>query len=257
MKSEIKPGSLRARIREGEPLTGTFVKTPAYDVVEVLAMAGLDFICIDAEHAPQDRRGMDGCLAMARALGLPALVRVPEGTPAQILMALDSGAVGVVVPHVFTVERAETAARAAHFGHGGRGFAGSTRWAGSGRHSIAEVLAMDNETIVLVQIEEPEGVEAAAAIAAVPGVDGLFVGPADMAVCLGKTDVGDPAVHEVMQRVAAAARGAGKAGVTFIGSTALAPALRELGISMFFVASEHNFMLNAARQAVAEMKSPG
>src|SRR5690606_22818818 len=100
--------------------------------VEVLAMSGLDFICIDAEHAPQDRRATDACLTVARALGLPALVRVPEGTPAQILTALDSGAVGVVVPHVFNVERATIAARAAHFGHGGRGFAGSTRWAGLG-----------------------------------------------------------------------------------------------------------------------------
>lgn len=250
----MKPDGLRARILAGEPLIGTFVKTPAYELIEVLAMSGLDFVCLDAEHAPNDRRGMDASLAIARALGLPTLVRVPEGTPAQILMALDSGAVGVVVPHVFTVERAQIAARAAHFGHGGRGFAGSTRWAGSGRHSIAEVLAMDDETTVLVQIEEPEGVEAAAEIAAVPGVDGLFVGPADMAVCLGKTDVSDPAVHDVMQRVATAARGAGKGAVTFVGSTALVPALRALGMSVFFVASEHNFMLNAARQVVAEMK---
>jgi 2-keto-3-deoxy-L-rhamnonate aldolase RhmA len=171
-------------------------------------------------------------------------------------MALDSGADGVVVPHVFTVERAEIASRAAHFGHGGRGFAGSTRWAGGGRHTIAEVLAMDDETAVLVQIEEPEGVDAAAEIAAVPGVDGLFVGPADMAVCLGKTDVSDPAVHEVMRSVAAAARGAGKAAVTFVGSTALVPDLRELGMSVFLVASEHNFMLSAARQVVAEMRAP-
>lgn len=249
----MKPDGLRARILAGEPLTGTFIKTPAYEVIEVLAMSGLDFLCLDAEHAPNDRRGMDACLAIARALGLPTLVRVPEGTPAQILMALDSGAVGVVVPHVFTVERAETASRAAHFGHGGRGFAGSTRWAGGGRHSIADVLAMDDETVVLVQIEEPEGVEAADAIAAVPGVDGLFVGPADMAVCLGRTDVSDPAVHEVMQSVATAARGAGKAAVTFVGSTALVPALRALGMSVFLVASEHTFMLTAARQVVAEM----
>jgi 2-keto-3-deoxy-L-rhamnonate aldolase RhmA len=251
----MKPDGLRARILAGEPLTGTFIKTPAYEVIEVLAMSGLDFVCIDGEHAPNDRRGMDACLAIARALGLPTLVRVPEGTPAQILMALDSGAVGVVVPHVFTVERAQIASRAAHFGHGGRGFAGSTRWAGGGRLSMAEVLAMDDETAVLVQIEEPEGVEAAAEIAAVPGVDGLFVGPADMAVCLGKTDVSDPAVHEVMESVAAAAKGAGKAAVTFVGSTALVPALRALGMSVFFVASEHNFMLNAARQVVAEMQA--
>ena len=253
----MKSDGLRARILSGEMLTGTFVKTPAYEVIEVLAMSGLDFVCIDGEHAPNDRRGIDTSLAMARALGVPALVRVPEGTPAQILMALDSGAVGVVVPHVFTVERARIAARAAHFGHGGRGFAGSTRWAGGGKHSIAEVLAMDDESVVLVQIEEPEGVEAAAEIAAVDGVDGLFVGPADMAVCLGKTSIDDPAVREVMASVAGAAKAAQKAAVTFVASTATVPELRELGISMFFVASEHSFMLTAARQTVADMRTAG
>jgi len=216
-----------------------------------MALSGLDFVCIDCEHAPQDRRGMDGCLAMARALGLPALVRVPEGAPARILMALDSGAVGVVVPHVFSVERAQTAARAAHFGHGGRGFAGSTRWAGHGSKTMPEVLAQDDETVVLAQIEEPEGVDAAEAIAAIDGIDGLFVGPADMAVCLGKQDAADPAVRDAMGRVGAAARSAGKSGVTFVPDLDSVPEIRRLGISMFFVGSEHAFMLGAARRIAA------
>ncbi len=253
----MKPDGLRARIQAGQRLTGTFVKTPSYDIIEVLAMSGLDFICIDSEHAPQDRRATDACLSIARALGMPALVRVPEGTPAQILTALDSGAVGVVVPHVFNTERAVIASRAAHFGHGGRGFAGSTRWAGMGRHSMADVLAMDDETVVLVQIEEPEGVDAAADIAAVEGVDGLFVGPADMAVCLGKTSADDPAVRDVMRKVAAAARGAGKGAVTFTGSAASVPELRELGMHMFFVGSDHAFMLASARKVAADLAAGG
>ena len=253
----MRPDALRARILAGEPLAGTFVKTPAYDIVEVLAMSGLDFICIDAEHAPQDRRATDACLSIARALGLPALVRVPEGTPAQILTALDSGAVGVVVPHVFDVERATIAARAAHFGHGGRGFAGSTRWAGLGSRSMADVLAMDDETVVLVQIEEPEGVESAAEIASIDGVDGLFVGPADMAVCLGKSSADDPAVRDAMRHVASAARSAGKAAVTFVGSTATVPEIRKLGMSMFFVGSDHSFMLTSAKKVAAELSARG
>jgi 2-keto-3-deoxy-L-rhamnonate aldolase RhmA len=251
----MRPDGLRARILAGEPLAGTFVKTPAYDIVEVLAMSGLDFICIDGEHPPQDRRATDACLSIARALGMPALVRVPEGTPAQILTALDSGAVGVVVPHVFNVERATIAARAAHFGHMGRGFAGSTRWAGLGSRSMADVLAMDDETVVLVQIEEPEGVEAAAEIAAIEGVDGLFVGPADMAVCLGRTSADDPGVRDAMRHVASAARRHGKAAVTFVGTTASVSEIRELGMSVFLVGSDHGFMLASARQVAAEMRA--
>ncbi|MEM7742472.1 MAG: aldolase/citrate lyase family protein [Pseudomonadota bacterium] len=251
----MTPDGLRARILRAEPLVGTFVKTPAYEIIEVLAMSGLDFVCIDAEHAPQDRRGMDGCLAMAKALGLPALVRVPEGTPAQILMALDSGAIGVVVPHVDSVAKAQAIAKSAHFGHGGRGFAGSTRWAGQGSKTMPEVLAMDDETIVLAQIEEPEGVDAAGGIAATEGIDGLFVGPADMAVCLGKTDAADPAVREAMRTVGTAAKTNGKAGVTFVPSLDSVPAIRDLGISMFFVGSEHSFMLGAAREVATGFKA--
>lgn len=249
----MNPNGLRARILSGETLSGTFVKTPAYEIIEVLAMSGLDFICIDCEHAPNDRRGMDASLAMAKALGLPALVRVPEGTPAQILMALDSGAVGVVVPHVDSQQKAEAVARAAHFGHGGRGFAGSTRWAGHGANSMPDVLAMDDETIVLAQIEEPEGAEAVNEIAAVDGIDGLFVGPADMAVCLGKTNPADPAVRAVMKQVGDAAKAHGKAGVTFVPTTDPIDEIKALGISMFFVASEHNFLLASAKQVAADI----
>ncbi|MEM6622535.1 MAG: aldolase/citrate lyase family protein [Pseudomonadota bacterium] len=247
----MNPNGLRARILRAEPLVGTFLKTPAYEIIEVMAMSGLDFVCVDAEHAPNDRRGMDASLAMAKALGLPALVRIPEGTPAQILMALDSGAVGVVVPHVDSVAKAQAIAKAAHFGHGGRGFAGSTRWAGQGAHTMPEVLAMDDETVVLAQIEEPEGVEAAHQIGAVDGIDGLFVGPADMAVCLGHQDPAHPDVRAAMKTVGEAAKAAGTSGVTFVPSLDSVPAIRDLGISMFFVGSEHGFMLGAAR-AVAD-----
>lgn len=249
----MNPDGLRARLLRGEPLSGTFVKTPAYEMIEVLAVSGLDFACLDAEHAPQDRRGMDACLAIARALNFPVLVRVPEGTPAQILMALDSGATGVVVPHVTDRAKAEVIARAAHFGHGGRGFAGSTRWAGAGRQTMDQVLAQDAETIVLAQIEEPEGVAALDDIASVDGIDGLFLGPADMAVSLGINRLGSPEVGEIMGKVGAAAKRHGKAGVTFAPDTSTAATLHAQGISMFFIASEHVFMLQSARTCAADI----
>ena len=251
----MKSTGLRARILARELLCGTFIKTPAIEVIEVLAAAGLDFICLDAEHSAFDRARMDHCLAMARAIGLPALVRVPEGSPAQILMALDAGAVGVVVPHCYSVERAQTAARAAHFGHGGRGIAGSTRWAGYATRPLVDVLAMDSETVVLGQIEEPEGVEAAAEIAAVDGMDGLFVGPADLAVCYGKTDINDAMVRAAMKRVGDVTAAAGKGAVTFAPNTDTTPELKALGINMFFYASEHAWMLQGAKSMVSAFRS--
>lgn len=240
----------------GDLLAGTFVKTPAIEMIEVLALSGLDFLCLDAEHAPFDRGRIDACLAIARARDLPCLVRVPDATPAALLQALDAGATGVVVPHVDSAEKAAAIAKAAHFGHGGRGFAGSTRWAGYATRSMSEVLARGrDETVVIAQIEEPEGVEASAEIAATDGIDGLFVGPADLSVALGKTDQSSPELIVQIERVAAAARGAQKTFATFVPDIAKARQWRHFGFSMFFVASEHAWMLKGAKETSAGIRS--
>lgn len=239
--------SLKQKMQAGDLLVGTFLKTPAHEVIEILAKSNLDFLCLDAEHAPFDRGRMDVCLAMARALGIPTLVRIPTGTPSEILKALDSGATGIVVPHVYSVEKAREISRAGRFGHGGRGYAGSTRWAGFATRDMSEVLQQSiDETIIIAQIEEPEGVALAKDIAAVDGIDGLFVGPADLAVCYGKTDQSAPEVLDAMQTTGEAAALHGKTFMTFVSGASAGPTLRDLGVTMFFVASEHAFMLRAA-----------
>jgi 2-keto-3-deoxy-L-rhamnonate aldolase RhmA len=251
----MNENGLRARMLRGDRLAGTFLKTPSHMMVELLAMSGLDFICLDAEHAPFDRAGMDACLAMARALKLPCLVRVPEGSAAWILMALDAGATGVVVPHVATAKKAQSIVKAARFGHGGRGFAGSTRWAGFGTKPMQDILAMDDETIVIGQIEEPEAVRSIDAIAGTPGLDGVFVGPADLAVCLGKTDIADADVRAAIGKVGAAAKKHGTTCITFAGGTQPVGELAALGVTMFFIASEQAWVLMGARQTAAGVKN--
>ena len=248
--------NLRTRMVRGDILAGTFMKTPAYELVEILAMSGLDFICLDAEHAPFDRGRLDACMAVARALKFPILVRVPDGSQAEILKALDSGATGVVVPHVATPEKAADVARWSRFGHGGRGYAGSHRWAGYATRKMADVLAQsEEETIVIAQIEEPEGVDAVDAIAATKGVDGLFVGPADLAVCYGLTDMAAPEVRDAMKTVGVATKKHGKAYMTFAPNTESGPDLNKLGITTFFVASEQSYMLAGAKQVAARLHS--
>jgi 2-keto-3-deoxy-L-rhamnonate aldolase RhmA len=238
----MRTAGFGARLRAGARLCGTFVKVPEVSVIEVLAQTSLDFLCLDAEHAPFDRARMDLCLAMARALDMPALVRVGAALPADILQALDSGAVGVVVPHVDSLAKAEAVARAAHFGRGGRGFAGSTRWAGFASRAMADVLAQDAETVVIAQIEEPEGVEAASAIAALPGIDALFAGPADLTVGYGETALGSAALAAALARIGEAARGAGKAYATWVPDAAAAAAWSAQGMTVFVVGSDHAFL---------------
>jgi len=248
--------SLKQRMASGERLVSTFIKTPAYEVIEVLAKSGLDFVILDAEHSSFDRARLDQCLAMGRALNFPVLVRVPNSDASSILQALDSGAVGVVVPHVDSVEKAARIAKSARFGHGGRGYAGSTRWAGFATRKMADVLAQsESETIVVVQIEEPEGVDAVDDIAAIEGVDALFVGPADLAVCYGTNDPASKPVRDAIGRTGNVCKKHGKSLVTFAADAEPTAALAELGVNIFCVASEHSFMLQTARTVTTEIKS--
>ena len=245
----------RARMLAGDRMAGTFLKTPAYELIEILAESGLDFVCLDAEHSAFDRARMDACLAMARALDFPVLVRVPSAAPENILMALDSGAVGVVCPHIDHPKKARAAAKAARFGRGGRGFAGSTRWAGYTRHPMPEVLQRSrDETVVLVQIEEPRGVDMAEAIAAVDGVDGLFIGPADLSVGYGETALGSDALWSAFETVGRATKAAGKAFISFAGTPEAAAAYVKYGVTVFYIGSEHGFMAKTAGETAAAVK---
>ena len=213
-------------------------------------MSGLDFICLDAEHAPFDRGRMDACLAMARALDIPALVRVGSGSAENILQAMDSGAVGIVVPHVYDVAKAEEIARAARFGHHGRGYAGSTRWAEFTTQTMPDLLQKSrDETIVIAQIEEPEGVDAVAEIAAVNGIDGLFVGPADLTVAYGAGAAAK--LDSALASVGQAAQAAGKTYMSFVPNAEKARDWAQHGMTMFFIASEQSWVLGTARSQAA------
>ena len=82
-------GSFKTRILSRELMVGTFLKTPHYVMIEIFAKSGFDFLCLDAEHAPFDRRAIDECMAVSRALDFPVLVRVGDTSHREILWALD------------------------------------------------------------------------------------------------------------------------------------------------------------------------
>ncbi len=246
--------TFRSRVRARESLVGTFLKTPAYELIEVLAPSGLDFLCLDAEHAPWDRARMDACLALGRALDFPLLVRVSDTAPKEILQALDSGAVGIVVPHVTSGAVAAEIAKVSRFGPGGRGFAGSTRWAGYATRPMAEVLAQGDETVVIAQIEDPEAVENATEIAGAEGIDGVFLGPADLSVGYGRTDQNGPELAAAFDIVNAASRGAGIGFATFATGPDHAAQIAPKGPHMFFVSSEQGWMRAGATAAAKEIK---
>lgn len=243
--------SFKSRLASGAPLLGTFVKTPHPHVVEVLATTGLDCLCLDAEHAPFDRRDLDLCIMAARAAGMPVLVRPASAAAHEILNALDCGADGVLVPHVRSAAEAEAVAAIVHYGPGGgparRGYAGSSRAAGYGTKAIPDHLAASTaRSVVIAQIEDLEALDEIDAIAAVPGIDALFIGRIDLTIALGCTSPDNPKVLEAVERILAACRAAGRACGMFTPRPADVAMWREKGASLFLLGSDHGFLREGA-----------
>lgn len=250
--------TFRSRLLNEDLLVGTFVKTPSMMVAEVLAQTDLDVVCIDAEHSPFDRRDIDQALFAYRAANKPSLVRVPSSSPEQILNALDCGATGVVVPHVDSVEKAEACARASHYGDGGRGYAGSTRAAAYGANKIAENLAHNtDETTVIAQIEDLAALDCIDDIAAVEGIDCLFIGMMDLTVALGQDSAKAPAVIAAAEKICAAAAAVKRRLGIFVPDVADIPFWQERGVSLFLMASDHAFIKQGAARLVAAAKTNG
>lgn len=243
--------SFKARLARGAPLLGTFIKTPHPHVVEVLAGTSLDCLCLDAEHAPFDRRDLDAGIMAARATGMPVLVRPASSAAHEILNALDCGADGVLVPHVRSAAEAMAVAASVHYGPGGgaarRGYAGSSRAAGYGTRTIPDHLAASDATsVVIAQIEDLEALDEIDAIAAVPGIDALFIGRIDLTIALGCTSPDDPKVIVAVERILSACCAANRACGMFTPRPSDVPHWQAQGASLFLLGSDHGFIREGA-----------
>ena len=248
--------TFRERLRGGQRLVGTFVKTPHPAIIEVLGLSPLDCVCLDAEHAPFGRAELDVALLAARAADLPTLVRVPRADAAEILAALDLGATGVQVPHVADAATAVAVAAAVRYGREGRGYAGSTRAAGYGTRKMGDIIATANlEATLVAQIEDARALDAIDAIAAVQGIDCLFIGRMDLTVSLGATSPDDPIVVDAVRHICAAAQRHGRAVGMFTTTTEETARWFDAGASLFLLGSDQQWMLQGARELVSGFRS--
>ncbi len=238
--------TLRERLHALDLLAGTWVKTPHPHVVEVLALSPLDLIVLDAEHAPFDRGTLDLCIMAARAGGKPVLVRPASSAHEHILNALDCGADGVIVPHVCSAAEAREIVRACHYVPGGRGFAGSSRAAGYTTLGMANHRERAKGVIVIAQIEDVEAVEAINEIAAVEGIDALFIGRADLTISYAADTPDDAVVVAAVERICAAGQAAGRTIGMFLGRVSDVPEWRAKGASLFVLQSDQDFLLKGA-----------
>ena len=240
------PASLRERAESGERLLGVLLRMPAEELVEMSAIAGFDFVLIDCEHGPADLVPLRQHIAVAAVHGVPVVVRVGEGDTGMILRALDQGAQGILAPHLDTASDAAALVAATHYPPvGRRGFATYSR---AGRFGEVDPAAHRDwflaNTLVLGMIESPAGVAAVGEIVATPGLDGIMIGPADLAAASGPSD---PPLAEATARVNVAIAAQGKLRMDIVGTGDLAAVAFEDGA--------HLVVYNLASSLMAHLRA--
>jgi 4-hydroxy-2-oxoheptanedioate aldolase len=245
---------LHARLRAGETLYGTFLNLASPVATETVARAGFDWVIIDLEHGAGTEADLLANLYAMGATPTAALVRPPSGERLRIGRALDLGAHGIMVPRIDLPEQAREAVSYMRYApDGARGLALGTRGAGLGERAHADVRAINSRVLGIIQIESRSAVDSAAEIAAIDGVDVLFVGPTDLSHALGLPGrFTDPDYLEAITSVVAAAEGAGKtAGILLRDATALGRH-RDMGFRFIGLGSDGAFVADGARAVLRE-----
>jgi 2-keto-3-deoxy-L-rhamnonate aldolase RhmA len=183
MKTALNP--LKARLLAGEPLFGIFCMSLSFQAVDALAGSGFDFLLFDAEHTPTSLPNLYAQIVTLAGRKTAAAVRMPSADPVNFKPILDMGFDTVMIPNIRTAAEAEAAVRAVRFSPAGvRGVGGSVRATNYGRDQSYYAGAAER-VCLLLQIESAAGLRNIEAICAVEGVDGLFIGPVDLATDLG------------------------------------------------------------------------
>lgn len=247
---------IKHALRSGQAVFGIGL-TRAVEIPElrVLANCGVEWIFLDMEHGSIEVGDLLRVVQIADLLGVCSVIRVPDLDYHWIARALDTGALSVMVPRIESREQAERAVRWAKFPPIGTRGMGSPTYLSQAPVSWAEGLEISNrETMVVLQIETKAGVENLEAIATVPGVDVLFIGPLDLSISLGHPgEVSSQHSHAVYEKVCRTARQHGLA----VGIVCRADQSRlyyDIGIRMFSSGTALGYLQSGTQAAAAEFR---
>ena len=248
-----------ARVRDGinGGTLGTWIKLSSPESVEIMAHAGFDFVVIDLEHTTLDLGAASTHIAMARALGVDPLVRVPDHGLSVIQRVLDAGAAGVVVPHVDTVQQARAVVRATCFPpRGDRGSGGTSRAGRWGMLPRADYLKYGNEqALCVVQLESEVAIRNTREILALDGIGAAFVGTADLSMSMGVA-AGSDEVDRLATPALAAAAAAGVPIGTASATSDQARAALARGYDYVVVSNDTSILASGGRAIVNALKAP-
>jgi 4-hydroxy-2-oxoheptanedioate aldolase len=246
------PSEFRARLRSGETVVGSFVNLGSPVTAEIMGVAGFEWLVIDLEHGAGDEHVLLTQLQAVTGTGAATLVRVEGLDSARVLHALDLGADGIVMPRIRSPEEARKCVQFCRYS-GSRGVARYNRswhW-GLGARDPDQV---DAEVVCVIQIETVRALESVREIAAIDGVDVLFVGPADLGHALGlHCPPDDPRLLDRVATVADAAREFGKAAGMLVGTPEQVLAYRDLGFTFLGCSSDSGLLALGARQLAGRL----
>ena len=247
---------LREAWADGRPAFGLWSMMPGSSFgVELLSVARPDYVCIDQQHGLADLAALVPMIAAAEAVGATPLVRVPRNDPADIGKVLDAGARGIIVPLVNDASEAARAARSCRYPPQGDRSYGPVR--ASVIFGTVDPIALGREVSCVVMVETQEGLENVEEIAATPGVDGIYIGPSDLALSLGlppTLDPVEPAHVEAVARIKDACKRHGIAASIHTASAEVARRHAEAGFDMITAGTDSTLLADAALQRLAAVR---
>jgi 4-hydroxy-2-oxoheptanedioate aldolase len=240
---------------EGRHQLGLWCSLSHHYSLEVVAGAAFDWLLLDMEHSPNDLESLLSQLQAVAAYAPSAVVRVPWNDTVAIKRVLDVGAQTLLIPYVQNVEEARAAVAATRYPpEGVRGVAGSTRATRFGRVSGYATRAHE-EICLLVQLETKDALQHLEAIAALEGIDGIFIGPADLHASLGHAgEIAHPQVWPLIEDAIGRIRAAGKAPGILMVDEKLAQRCIELGTLFTAVGSDVGILARGADALAARFQ---
>jgi 4-hydroxy-2-oxoheptanedioate aldolase len=246
---------LKQALSNGESVLGTFAIVDSPIMIEAAAVGGLDFVILDTEHGALEIKDLDGLIPAARAAGIHSVIRVGSNDQWMIGRALDIGAAGVQVPQVNCRADAEAVVRAAKYAPlGQRGVSTYTRAGRLNSRGANHFSNANAETLVIVHIENLEGVRELEQILDVQGIDVLFLGPYDLSQSMGipgQTD--DPGLLELIEDCVGRIRSAGKVAGSFAADTNVARRWLNMGMQYVAISVDAGLYAQACGRVVQDL----
>jgi 2-keto-3-deoxy-L-rhamnonate aldolase RhmA len=249
--------NLKKKIRTGEAVNGCWLNLGSSLTAEIVGLAGFDWVLIDLEHGAGNEKDVLSQLQALEHTDTAAIVRVESAQKQRIHRVLDVGAEGVMCPHINNVDQARMVVSGLRYPpEGTRGVAKMVRASNFGKN-FTEYSSRANENIVgVVQIETPEALNHLDEIAAVDGIDVLFIGPADLTMALGIFGQFDhPMFRDAVTATVNAANKAGKATGILIFNPDDYDTYYNLGIRVIACGSDANFVAEGARSMADKLKT--